>query len=119
MGLIASQVGNVVQSSVDASGRSEAGGLLERKTGARAVAVDKLIGNTAFVGSLANNWEERPWSGRGYFSPDPGSPGQSLNVPAPAGAPKLPRPVAGGCAGACCATTMPVASVPMVIPGEP
>ena len=27
MGLIASQVGNVVQSSVDASGRSEAGGL--------------------------------------------------------------------------------------------
>lgn len=52
-------------------------------------AVDKLIGNTAFVGSLANNWEEEPWSARGYFSPDPGSVGAAVNAAAPAGAPKL------------------------------
>lgn len=52
-------------------------------------AVDQLIGNTAFVGALANNWEEEPWSARGYFSPDPGSVGAAVNTAAPAGAPRL------------------------------
>ena len=52
-------------------------------------AMSEVIQKTEFVGSLANNWEEEPWSARGYFTPDPGSPQQSLNAPAPAGAPKL------------------------------
>lgn len=52
-------------------------------------AVQQIIQKTEFVGALANNWEEQPWSARGYFSPDPGSPQQSLNQPVPAGAPKL------------------------------
>ena len=59
------------------------------RTNAVREAVQQVIKTTEFVGALANNWEEEPWSARGYFSPDPGSPGQSLNAPAPAGAPKL------------------------------
>jgi hypothetical protein len=52
-------------------------------------ALGEIIEKTEFVGALANNWEEEPWAARGYFTPDPGSPQQSLNAPAPAGAPKL------------------------------
>jgi uncharacterized caspase-like protein len=52
-------------------------------------ALNEIIEKTEFVGALANNWEEEPWAARGYFTPDPGSPEQSLNAPAPAGAPKL------------------------------
>ena len=59
------------------------------RSGALRQAVAKIIGKTEFVGALANNWEEEPWSARGYFAPDPGSPQQSLNTSAPAGAPKL------------------------------
>src|SRR5688572_27293374 len=59
------------------------------RTNAVRQAVQQVIKTTEFVGALANNWEEDPWSARGYFSPDPGSTQQSLNVPAPAGAPKL------------------------------
>ena len=59
------------------------------RTNAVRQAVQQIIKTTEFVGALANNWEEDPWSARGYFSPDPGSHGQSLNAPAPAGAPKL------------------------------
>lgn len=59
------------------------------RTNAVRQAVRQIIQKTEFVGALANNWEEEPWSARGYFSPDPGSPQQSLNQTAPAGAPKL------------------------------
>ncbi|MGQ0814596.1 MAG: caspase family protein [Gemmatimonadota bacterium] len=59
------------------------------RTNAVRQAVQEIIKTTEFVGAVANNWEEEPWSARGYFSPDPGSPQQSLNAPAPAGAPKL------------------------------
>jgi uncharacterized caspase-like protein len=59
------------------------------RTNAVRQAVQQIIKSTEFVGAVANNWEEEPWSARGYFSPDPGSPQQSLNAPAPAGAPKL------------------------------
>lgn len=84
--------------------RLDAGKVLSVQTGrgraidateqmARANAIHKAMGDivekTEFIGSLANNWEEEPWSARGYFSPDPGSTQQSLNAPAPAGAPKL------------------------------
>jgi uncharacterized caspase-like protein len=59
------------------------------RTNAVRQAVQQIIKSTEFVGAVANNWEEEPWSARGYFSPDPGSPQQSLSAPAPAGAPKL------------------------------
>ena len=59
------------------------------RTNAVRQAVDQIINKTEFVGALANNWEEEPWSARGYFSPDPGSPQSSLAAPVPAGAPKL------------------------------
>ena len=52
-------------------------------------ALREIVEKTEFVGALANNWEEEPWAARGYFTPDPGSTQQSLNAPAPAGAPKL------------------------------
>lgn len=84
--------------------RLDAGKVLSVQTGrgraidateqmARANAIHKAMGDivekTEFIGALANNWEEEPWSARGYFTPDPGSPQQALNAPAPAGAPKL------------------------------
>ncbi|HUP88776.1 MAG TPA: caspase family protein [Longimicrobiales bacterium] len=60
------------------------------KTNAVRQAVSQIIQKTGFVGALANNWEENPWAPRGnYFPTDPGSPSQSLNQQAPAGAPKL------------------------------
>ncbi|HEX6588489.1 MAG TPA: caspase family protein [Longimicrobiales bacterium] len=43
------------------------------RAGAIRNAMEQLLETTEFVGALANSWEERPWSGRGYFSPDPGS----------------------------------------------
>ena len=43
------------------------------RAGAIRNAMEQVLTETEFVGALANNWEERPWSGRGYFSPDPGS----------------------------------------------
>ena len=42
------------------------------RTGAIREAVTQLIGQTAFVGALANNWEEQPWSARGYLQQDHG-----------------------------------------------
>ena len=59
------------------------------RTNAVREAVKQIIRKSEFIGAVANNWEEEPWSARGYFTPDPGSPQQSLNAPAPAGAPKL------------------------------
>jgi len=59
------------------------------RTNAVRQAVQQIIHKTEFVGSLANNWEEEPWSARGYFTPDPGSPEAVLNAPSPAGAPKI------------------------------
>ncbi|MGQ0563346.1 MAG: hypothetical protein ACT443_15920, partial [Gemmatimonadota bacterium] len=59
------------------------------RTNAVRQAVQLVIQTTEFVGALANNWEEEPWSARGYFTPDPGSPQGVLNAPAPAGAPRL------------------------------
>lgn len=60
------------------------------RTNAVRQAVQQIIKTTEFVGALANNWEEDPWTPRGnYFPSDPGSPQQSLSQPAPAGAPKL------------------------------
>ena len=43
------------------------------RAGAIRNAMEQVLETTEFVGALANSWEERPWSGRGYFSPDPGS----------------------------------------------
>jgi uncharacterized caspase-like protein len=59
------------------------------RTNAVRQAVQQIIQKTEFVGALANNWEEEPWAARGYFTPDPGSPQQSMNQSAPAGTPKL------------------------------
>ena len=59
------------------------------KSKAISKALSEIIEKTDFIGALANNWDEEPWAARGYFTPDPGSPQQSLNAPAPAGAPKL------------------------------
>ena len=52
-------------------------------------AVTRIVQGTEFVGALANNWEEEPWSARGYFTPDPGSPEAALQSAAPRGAPRL------------------------------
>ena len=43
------------------------------RSGAIREAVMELVEDTEFMGSIANNWEEKGWSGRGYFRPDPGS----------------------------------------------
>jgi uncharacterized caspase-like protein len=52
-------------------------------------AVGQILEQSEFVGALANNWNEEPWSTRGYFKPDPGSPGAALTAPTPRGAPRL------------------------------
>jgi hypothetical protein len=44
-------------------------------------AVTQIVEQSEFVGALANNWNEEPWSARGYFKPDPGSPGAALAAP--------------------------------------
>ena len=62
MGLIASQLGNVVQSSVDASGRSEAGGLQytsQQLGSALGVALIGAIVLTGLVGTFVGNVEAR------------------------------------------------------------
>jgi len=59
------------------------------RAGAIRDAVTQIVQKSEFVGALANNWEEEPWSARGYFTPDPGSPGAALQAPAPQGAPRL------------------------------
>ncbi len=43
--------------------------------GARAVryAINEIVQRSEFVGAVVNNWDEEPWSGSGYFQPDPGS----------------------------------------------
>ncbi|HUF13350.1 MAG TPA: caspase family protein [Longimicrobiales bacterium] len=56
------------------------------RAGAIRNAMEQVLQTTEFVGAMANSWEERPWSGRGYFSPDPGSVQQGLSQPAGAGA---------------------------------
>ena len=43
------------------------------RSGAIREAVTELVSSTEFLGAIANNWEEKGWSGRGYFRPDPGS----------------------------------------------
>ena len=61
--------------------------------GARANAIRQALGRlmeTEFLGVLANNWEEEPWSARNYFQPDPGSVGAAVtDAPVSAGAPRL------------------------------
>jgi EmrB/QacA subfamily drug resistance transporter len=61
MGLVASQLGNVVQSSVDASGRSEAGGLqytAQQLGSAVGVALVGAIVLTGLVGNFVNRIED-------------------------------------------------------------
>jgi uncharacterized caspase-like protein len=36
-------------------------------------ALDKVLNETEFVGAIANNWSEEPWSATDYFKADPGS----------------------------------------------
>ncbi|HUF50100.1 MAG TPA: caspase family protein [Longimicrobiales bacterium] len=61
--------------------------------GARASAIRQALGRlleTEFLGVVANNWADVPWSARGYFQPDPGSVGASMSSsPISAGAPRL------------------------------
>jgi hypothetical protein len=52
------------------------------RTGAIRDAVASLIERTDFVGGVVNSWEEKGWSGRGYFQPDPGSLGAAMSAPA-------------------------------------
>lgn len=60
------------------------------RAGAIRNAMGQVLETTEFVGALANSWEERPWSGRGYFSPDPGSVQGAIQPGAGAGqAPRL------------------------------
>ena len=62
------------------------------RAGAIRNAMEQVLHSTEFVGAMANSWEEKPWSGRGYFSPDPGSVQQGMNQPAgaaPGAAPRL------------------------------
>lgn len=48
------------------------------RSGAIRNAMSQVLQATEFVGSLANSWDEKPWTGRGYFSPDPGSVEQGI-----------------------------------------
>jgi hypothetical protein len=52
------------------------------RTGAIRDAVTSLIERTEFVGSVVNSWDEKGWSARGYFQPDPGSLGAALSAAA-------------------------------------
>lgn len=61
----------------------------EARTAAIREAVSGLVARTEVVGAMVNNWAEEPWSTRGYFRPDPGSPGAALSQPAAGGAPRL------------------------------
>jgi hypothetical protein len=59
---------------------------------ARNAAIKEAVGalvKTEFVGSVANNYAEKPFSARGYFIPDPGSIEAQTSGPIKAGAPKL------------------------------
>ena len=51
------------------------------RTGAIRDAVTQLIETTPFLGAIANNWDEKGWSGRGYFRPDPGSVEAAMSAP--------------------------------------
>jgi uncharacterized caspase-like protein len=52
-------------------------------------AVTQIVEQTELVGALANNWEEQPWSTRGYFKPEPGSVGAAVQGTATRGTPRL------------------------------
>lgn len=61
------------------------------RAGAIRNAMERVLHATEFVGAMANSWEEKPWSGRGYFSPDPGSVQQGMNQPSSAAGGEAPR----------------------------
>jgi hypothetical protein len=59
------------------------------RTGAIHQAVASMLQKSEFVGSVVNNWDEQAWSTRGYFNPDPGSPGAMQQQSGGDGSPKL------------------------------
>lgn len=59
------------------------------RTGALRTAVREVVGTTAFLGSVVNDWEENGWTGESYFGADPGSVEGSLGAARDGGGPKL------------------------------
>ncbi len=78
-----------VLSTQRASGRELDATEQAARTKAIRKAVSQILERSEFVGAMANNWTEEPWSARGYFKPDPGSTGAALSAPTPRGAPRL------------------------------
>jgi hypothetical protein len=72
-----------------ASGRSIEATDQAARSGAIREAMDQVIQDSDFLGAIANNWQEKGWSARGYFRPDPGSVEESLGEGAAPGGPQL------------------------------
>lgn len=78
-----------VLSSQRGEGREAAATEQAARSAAIREALQQVLQTTEFIGAVANNWTEQPWSARGYFQPDPGSVGASMSGPISAGAPRL------------------------------
>jgi hypothetical protein len=78
-----------VLSSTRADGKVSEATEQAARTLAIRVAVDNVLEQTDFIGAVANDWSEQPWSARGYFTPDPGSIGAAVSGPISAGTPRL------------------------------
>lgn len=73
--------GQVVADAVT-SGRTAEATDQAARTGAIEEATDRLIQETGMVGQLINDWEASPWREAGYWVPDPGSVGATINAQA-------------------------------------
>jgi hypothetical protein len=75
--------------SARASGLTRAATDQAARTAAIREAMDEVVQTTDFLGAIANNWEEKGWSARGYFRPDPGSVEDAIGSGQATGGPRL------------------------------